>query len=62
MVDGGRVGTDIIPLQSPCGGAIWQAVVLILKGEGDYCNIGIVEVVWKTVAAILNRLFTASIT
>ena len=42
--------------------AIWQAVVLILKGEGDYCNIGIVDVVWKTVAAIINRLFTASIT
>ena len=37
-------------------------VVLILKGGGDYRGIGLVEMVWKAVAVILNRRFTASIT
>ena len=40
----------------------WQAVVLIPKGEGDYRGIGIVEVMWKVVAVILNGRFTSSIT
>ena len=40
----------------------WQAVVLISKGGKDYRSIGLVEVVWKVVAAILNRCFTSSIT
>ena len=30
----------------------WQAVVLIPKGKGDYRGIGLVEVMWKVVAAI----------
>ena len=34
--------------------AMWQAVVLIPKGKMDYRGIGIVEVLWKVVAAILN--------
>ena len=37
-------------------------VVLILKGGGDYRGIGLVEMVWKAVAVILNCRFTASIT
>ena len=42
--------------------ATWQAVVLITKGNTDYRGIGLVEVMWKAVAAILNRRLTASIT
>ena len=42
--------------------AMWQAVVLIPKGKRDYRGIGLVEVMWKVVAAILNRRFTVSIT
>ena len=38
-----------------------QAVVLIFKGKKDYRGIGLVEVMWKVMAAILNRRFTASI-
>ena len=34
--------------------ATWQAVVMIPKGEKDYRGIGIMEVMWKVVAAILN--------
>ena len=34
---------------------------LIPKGKKDYRGIGLVEVMWKVVAAILNRRFTASI-
>ena len=34
--------------------ATWKAVVLILKGGGDYRIICIVEVVWKAEAVILN--------
>ena len=41
---------------------MWQAVVLIPKGEKDYRGIGIVEVMWKVVAEILNHWLTASIT
>ena len=42
--------------------ATWQAVVLIPKGKGDYRGIGLMEVMWKVVAVILNRRFTYSIT
>ena len=42
--------------------ATWQGVVLIPKGKKDYRGIDLVEVMWKVVAAILNRRFTASIT
>ena len=42
--------------------ATCQAVVLIPKGKGDYRGIGLVEVMWKVVAAILNCWLTASIT
>ena len=44
------------------GEATWQALFLIPKGKKDYRGIGLVEVMWKVVAAILNRCFTASIT
>ena len=42
--------------------ATWQAVFLIPKGKKDYRGIGLVEVMWKVVAVILNRRFTSSIT
>ena len=42
--------------------AMWQAVVIIPKGKKDYQGIGLVEVMWNVVVAILNRRFTASIT
>ena len=41
---------------------MWQAVVIIPKGEKDYRVIGLVEVMWKVVAAILNCRLTASTT
>ena len=34
--------------------AMWQAVVLIPKGNNDYRSIGLVEVMWKVVVEILN--------
>ena len=40
----------------------WHAVVMIPKGGGYYCVIGRVEVMWKSVAVIINCRFTASIT
>ena len=40
----------------------WKAVVLIPKGEKYYWVIGLVEVMWKVVAVILNHRFTSSIT
>ena len=40
--------------------ATWKAVVLIPKGDNDYRGIGLVEVMWKVVAEILNRRLTAS--
>ena len=42
--------------------AMWQTVVLIPKGKKDYWGIGLVEVMWKVVAAFLNCQLTASIT
>ena len=40
----------------------WQAVILIPKGKKDHQGIGLVKVMWKVEAAILNRRFTSSIT
>ena len=42
--------------------AMWQAVVMTPKGRQDYRGIGLVEVMWKVVAAILHRRLTVSIT
>ena len=42
--------------------ATWQAVVLISKGGEYYCGIGLLEVMWKVVAAILNLWLKVSIT
>ena len=39
-----------------------QVAVLIFKGEREYREIGLVEVIWKEVAAILNCQIVASIT
>ena len=33
----------------------YQELGLILKGGGDFWGVGIVEVMWKTIALILNR-------
>ena len=41
---------------------MWQTVVLIPKGKGDYCDIGLVELMWKVVAENLNCRLTSSIT
>ena len=41
---------------------IWQAVVLIPNGKRDYHGIGLMGVMWKVMAAILNCQLTASIT
>ena len=37
-------------------------MVLIPKGNKEYRGIGLVEVMWKVVTAILNEQITASIT
>ena len=42
--------------------ATWQAVVLLTKGGKYYRGIGLVELMWKVVADILNLHLTASIT
>ena len=42
--------------------ATWQTVVLIPKGKKEYRGIGLVEVTWKVVAAILHRRLTQAIT
>ena len=42
--------------------ATWQTVVLIPKGKKEYRGIGLVEVTWKVVAAILHRRLTTAIT
>ena len=39
---------------------MWQAVVMISKGKRDYGGIGLVEVMWKVVAAVLNCRLTAT--
>ena len=41
---------------------IWRALVLIPKVEKDYIGIGLVEVMWKVVVAILNFRLISSIT
>ena len=41
---------------------MWKAVILLPKGGKYYQGIGLVEVMWKVVAEILNRRLTASIT
>ena len=43
-------------------GSIWKAVALTLKGKGDYRGIGLMELMSKVVADILNRHITDSIT
>ena len=41
---------------------MWQAVVMIPKGQQGFRGIGLVEKMWKVVAAILYLRLTASIT
>ena len=42
--------------------ATWKTVVLIPKGRKEYRGIGLVEVMWKVVAAILHRRLATTIT
>ena len=42
--------------------ATWKTVVLIPKGRKEYRGIGLVEVMWKSVAAILHLRLTTAIT
>ena len=42
--------------------ATWQTVVLIQKERKEYRCIGLAEVMWKVVAAILHRRLTTAIT
>ena len=42
--------------------ATWQTVVFITKEKKEYRGIGLVEVTWKVVAAILHRRLTTAIT
>ena len=42
--------------------AMWQAVVIIPKGKGDYRGISLMEVMCKVVEEILNFRLTSSIT
>ena len=39
----------------------WNTVVLITKGKGKSWGIGLIKVLWKAVAIILNRRLTAEI-
>ena len=39
----------------------WQTVILIPKGKGDFQGIGLVEVLWKAVARLLNCRLTEAI-
>ena len=42
--------------------SLWQTMVLIPKGKKAYRGIGLVEVTWKAVAAILHPRLTTAIT
>ena len=42
--------------------ATWQTVVMIPKGRKEYRGIGLVEVMWKVVTAILHRRLATAIT
>ena len=44
----------------PVEEATWRSVALILKGGVYFRGIGLVEVMWKVVAVILNCYFRAS--
>ena len=34
---------------------VWAAVVLLPKGGGEYCGIGLLEVLFKVVYIIINQ-------
>ena len=42
-------------------GCSWKTAILIPKSNDDFCGIGLVEVIWKTVKWILNCRLTADI-
>jgi exonuclease III len=39
----------------------WSVMILLPKGDGDYRGIGLVEVIWKLIAAIINERLKESI-
>ena len=40
----------------------WHTVVLITKGKRDFWGVGLVKVLWKAVASLLNHRITSDIT
>ena len=40
---------------------MWHTVVLILKGKGGFWGIGLVEVLWKAIASLINLRLMAAI-
>ena len=40
---------------------MWQTVVLIPKGEGDFRGVGIVKVLWKAIEILVNYRLTAAL-
>ena len=32
----------------------WNTMILLLKGQGEYGRIGLVDVIWKIIASIIN--------
>eukprot|EP00978_Attheya_sp_CCMP212_P010592 scaffold25751_cov57-Attheya_sp.AAC.5 len=39
----------------------WSVMILLPKGGGDYRGIGLVEVVWKLIARIINARLKVTI-
>ena len=62
MVEGGGSSSDRVRGWASCRGFHTDGSGTDLKGGNDYRGIGLVEVMWKEVAAILNRRLTDSIT
>ena len=40
---------------------MWQTVVLITKGKEEFRGIGLAEVLWESIASLLNRRLTSAI-
>ena len=41
--------------------ALWSAVVLLPKGNGDFRGIGLIEALWKVIEKIIDRRLSDSI-
>ena len=49
---------DMGELDTEC---MWDTIVLLPKGGGEYHNIRLVEVIWKVIAIIIDRSLKDSI-